>query len=136
MKSSYSLSFLFVILTFISCDPVLDIGIDFSASKDVVYLFCPGRSDNCVDTTIYFSKERLNLVKLSRSGNGHYSAFYAVGPGTLNSWFQYKWKADTVSLFLFDKETVDGSTWETIVEEYLVLQRYDVAEKICQVCFS
>lgn len=45
---------------------------------------------------------------------------------TIEGWFS-KFPNDTVSLFIFDAEVVESNSWEKVVDEYLVLQRYDLS---------
>lgn len=49
--------------------------------------------------------------------NLEYSDFFEALPG------------DTLSIFVFDKNTVSNEPWEKIVKEYDVLARYDFSER-------
>ena len=95
---------------------------------DSVYLFIPERTSQWVkDTSICFSKEELQLVKLDNWGNSKIGAIdFAMG--TVEHQF-YEWGCDTVSFFIFDRDIVENYSWQYIVQEYCVLQRYDFSEQ-------
>lgn len=122
------ITFVIFVLLFFGCEPAFDIDYVLPEYTEELYFFHPGRYDNCADTTVYFNKERLESAWLTSNSKYSYIASCHLGLGTLDSHFR-EWNADTVSFFIFDKEIVESIPWETIVEEYMVLQRYDVTKK-------
>lgn len=52
----------------------------------------------------------------------------ALWTKSLDQQFQ-KWDCDTVSFFLFEKDVVDNYTWDEIVKNYQILQRYDFSKE-------
>ena len=119
----YSL-LLLLFLSSSACEKYVYLKTDFADNLNA-YFYYPSEC-NKHDTTISFSKEQLVPIHLTLNANGHYEGGIAIGMGTIDSWFTKYWKTDTVSFFLFDKELIDGVSWDRVVEEYLVLQRYDM----------
>ena len=101
-----------------------------------IYYYCPTESDmrwnriDCTypDTTICFTI--CPAIHSYVAGWGYIPAKESrteqSGSRYLEQWFSY-FPQDTISIFLFDEETVETVPWETVVKEYLVLQRYDLS---------
>lgn len=94
-------------------------------SSSDVYFKCPSyppRVQYCIypDTTLRFTINESNRICVDGSYTRNTSR------RTLEEWFSY-FPNDTVSLFFFDPEVVASNSWETVVDEYLVLQRYDLS---------
>ncbi len=99
------------------------------SSSNICY-FCPSVPEMinnqvlCTypDTTICFEKPYgyLAFIEPGEIRTAHGQARY------LEDWFYY-FPNDTISVFLFDGKTVETVPWETVVKEYLVLQRYDLS---------
>lgn len=70
------------------------------------------------DTTIYYEEYVLILKQEIR--------YPGVETNSLENWFSY-FPNDTISVFFFDVETIETIPWETICNEYLILQRYDLS---------
>ena len=70
------------------------------------------------DTTIYYEEYHL----IPKQG----IRYPGVESNSLENWFSY-FPNDTISVFFFDVETIETIPWETICNEYLILQRYDLS---------
>ena len=102
----------------------------YNDSSSSICYFCPSVPEMinnqvpCTypDTTICFKKPYgyLAFIEPGEIRTAHGQARY------LEDWFYY-FPNDTISVFLFDGETVENVPWETVVKEYLVLQRYDLS---------
>ena len=122
-----------VVLLCSSCKWLQDAFIEYTPglyndSAFGLYYYCPSAVvmstiGSCVypDTTICFGKltEAESVGAYGMTGI-HSQAKY------IERWFSY-FPQDTISIFLFDEETVENVPWETVVKEYLVLQRYDLS---------
>lgn len=100
----------------------------YNESAFGLYFYCPSAVvmstvGSCVypDTTICFGKlTEAEFVDAHGMKGIHSQAKY------IESWFSC-FPNDTISIFLFDEEIVETVPWETVVKEYLVLQRYDLS---------
>ena len=111
------------------CDECISFDYRFPDQYDAVYCFVPERDKAWVkDTTICFSKEDLVLLSLDSWGDGRKGGQVNLGLGTMDDLF-YHWQCDTVSFFIFDKEIVENQSWDYIVQNYCVLQRYDFSKE-------
>jgi hypothetical protein len=134
MKKIVILFFLIPVLAcFTGCEDWIAFDYWLPDEYDSVYCFIPERNKTWVnDTAICFSKEDLRLLSLTpcedgdgNLGHGHID----FGLGTNSHLFKWEWQCDTVSFFIFDKDTVDSHPWDYIVKNYCVLQRYDFTKK-------
>ena len=129
-----------------SCTGCRWLGLDFNFdgailiyndSASGIYCLCPSYDDirpDCVsctypDTTICFTI-RPGIGLDGGSGWYYIPAKETTTAGRPNShmerWFS-AFPQDTMSIFIFDEETVNHNSWKIIAEEYLVLQRYDLS---------
>lgn len=108
------------------CDKAITFSYIFPDDYDEIYCFVPGRHEKWTkDTTICFSKEYLQLFSLFKWGDGTKGCLLNRGLGTIENLFNQEWQCDTVSFFIFDVNVVDTCSWDDIVQNYWVLQRYD-----------
>lgn len=131
MKKYFKAIFLISIVICISgCDKCISFDYLFTDKYDAVYCFVPDRMETWVkDTTICFSKEDLELLRLLDWGDGTIRGQINLGLGTLENLFNQEWQCDTVSFFIFDVNVVDTCSWDDIVQNYWVLQRYDFTKE-------
>lgn len=118
---------LFILLSASACASIFSIyafSVKNNSSSDV-YFICPSyppRMQYCIypDTTVRFTINGLHRICVNSSFTKYTSC------KIIEDWFSY-FPNDTVSLFFFDPEVVASNSWETVVDEYLVLQRYDLS---------
>lgn len=118
------------VLIVVGCgDEVTDFALFFPKEYDSVYCFVPdSREPWKQDTTIFFSRDKLELINLYNWDNNTNRGVIVLGWGSLDVIFTYM-KCDTVSVFLFDRHVVDTYSWDEVVQKYYVLQRYDFSKE-------
>ena len=127
--NSHTILLIAVIWLLSSCEPFVALNLYLPTEKKSVYCFLPDRNQEArKDTSIYFLPDDLTLVKLYSESNGHSSGWIDLGMGDVDVLFN-DWKVDTVSLFIFDQEVIDNNSWNTVVDNYMVLQRYDFTKE-------
>ena len=130
MRSICSIVLIVFALVYIyGCDN--GVGVSFAMTEECDSLLCffPFRDQPWPkDTSIIFERKWLRRVHFKKNRQGVYEGFVGLGVGTPESVFE-EWKADTVSVFLFDPEVVNNTPWENVVKEYLVLWRFDLTKK-------
>jgi hypothetical protein len=97
----------------------------YNNSNDTIFLYVALGGEKGIeypDTTISFSQ---NFVK-QRQINP-YRKYDDGHPYTIEYLFFNKLNNDTLSLYLFDKDTLDAYLWQTIQQDYKILQRYDLS---------
>ncbi len=124
---------LVILLSFIlllsGCEKFVAFNFHFPKDYDYFYCFIPDKYAQWTkDTSINFSYDDLSLVKLHPWNKQENIGQVNYGQGTIDYSF-YCWGSDTVSFFIFDKETVEKHRWEDIVRDYMVLQRYDFSKE-------
>lgn len=56
---------------------------------------------------------------------------------SLSGWYHEFLKKDTVSIYIFDNDTVNFYSWDTIIAKNIVLQRYDISlEDVNSFCIN
>lgn len=80
------------------------------------------------DTAISFSAEELVLLHLKKDSEGQNYGRIDYGIENIDGLFR-RWNCDTVSFFMFDSKVVENNTWEEVVQNYMVLQRYDFSKE-------
>ena len=136
----------FISMIVMSCTGCRWLGLDFNFDGSIliyndsssgIYCLCPSYNDirpDCVsctypDTTICFTI-RPGIGLDGGSGWYYIPAKETITAGLPNShmkrWFS-AFPQDTMSIFIFDEETVNHNPWKIVAEEYLVLQRYDLS---------
>ena len=107
------------------CEP--SVQISFCADREEgVYYYAPDFGEAAGDTSIYFSREYLVYLPFS-TAYGFARGHTEYGMITVDQFFS-KMGCDTVSFFFFSKDIVDSNSWEKIVEDYMILQRYDIGK--------
>lgn len=122
----HTLCLIFVILFLSGCEKFVGFGYHFYDDNRLsVYCYIPDWDDNSPkDTLINFSKEDLWNLSLCLGEDNVFHGNISYGLGTLDKLYS-SWNADTVSFFIFDKDVVDNTPWADVVQNYMVLQRYD-----------
>lgn len=129
MKKSLIILYLLSIIFASGCDIYTTVDCQFPYKYDEVYFFIPESKEKWVgDTSLCFSRDDLELLKLNDLGDGEKRGQITVGNGDIDYQFKY-WQCDTVSFFFFDKDTIDTYPWDYIVQNYCVLQRYDFSKE-------
>lgn len=131
MKKCFNaISLILISICIAGCEEFVSFDYLFTDKYDAVYCFIPDRMETWVkDTTICFSKEELRLLRLLDWGDGTKRGQISLGLDTLDHLFDYEWQCDTVSFFIFDVNVVDTCSWDDIVQNYWVLQRYDFTKE-------
>ncbi len=119
-----------VSMIFVSgCDIYTVLNCLFPFEYDAVYYFIPECWEVWIkDTTICFSRNDLRLLTLHDWGDGKKYGHITIGGGDVDKQFDM-WQCDTVSLFIFDKNVIDNYQWDYIVNNYCILQRYDLSKE-------
>jgi hypothetical protein len=97
----------------------------YNSSNDTIFLYVALGGNEGIeypDTTISFN---YNFVKLKQINP--YQKYDDGHPYTIESLFAHKLHNDTLSIYLFDKDTLDIYPWEIIQQDYKILQRYDLS---------
>ena len=130
MKKYFILLFLVpLVICITGCEKFISFDYRFTEKYDAVYCFIPDKKEAWIkDTTICFSRDDLRLLPLWDWEKGIRCGKISLGLGTLDNLFR-DWQCDTVSFFIFDKDSVDRYPWEEIVKNYCVLQRYDFSKE-------
>jgi hypothetical protein len=129
-QALFLLSLLIVGHQLISCEPAVSFEVMTSPVIDSLLVFVPKRHTPAPkDTSICFSKDDLFHVSLQYYDDTHNFAFINLGSGTFPHLYKTEWLTDTIHVFLFDVKTVESVPWDEIVDEYLVLQRYDFSKE-------
>lgn len=56
---------------------------------------------------------------------------------SLSGWYHSFSKKDTVSIYIFDNDTIDLYSWDSVINKNLILQRYDLGfEDVNGLCIS
>lgn len=130
MKKCFIIIFLIpIVICFTGCEKYISFDYLLTDKYDAVYCFIPNKRKTWVkDTTICFYRENLRLLPLLDWKEGIKRGQISLGSGTIDNLFD-KWKCDTVSFFIFDRDIVDNYPWEYIIQNYCVLQRYDFSKE-------
>lgn len=130
MRSIRSIVFIIIAFLYVSgCEQAVDIYFKMTEERDSLLCFFPFRDQPWPkDTAIIFERKWLRRVSFTKNRQDTYEGQVWLGLGTPESVFE-EWKADTVSVFLFDPEVVNNTPWENVVKEYLVLWRFDLTKK-------
>jgi hypothetical protein len=129
MKKSLIVLFIIsIVIGVTGCEKFISFEFLLADKYDSVYCYIPDKRVACVkDTTIYFSKGDLRLLLLRDWKEGIKHGEISLGSGTIDNLFD-NWQSDTVSFFIFDRDTVDLYPWDYIIQNYCVLQRYDFSK--------
>jgi len=105
---------------------------------------CSDNNKNCHDRIILKNKTNKTLyvvgnnsIYLSRYNGSPYSDWYKVLPNGENNTglfnvgsgrsYCYENTIDTLHIFVFEEDVLSIYTWEKVVNDYMVLQRYDLS---------
>lgn len=128
-KSTTVLLLVSIVICIMGCEKFVEFNFLFTDKYDAVYCFIPNERESWQkDTTICFSKEDLLLLPLCDWEDGIKGGIISLGMGTLDLFFD-NWQCDTVSFFIFERDSVDNNSWDYIVQNYCVLQRYDFSKE-------
>jgi hypothetical protein len=91
------------------------------------YLVWGGGSEGVVypDTALSFNKSELIFIKSS----SEFRTSRAVSD--INEWVA-SLPNDTISIFIFNNDTIENYSWETVQQNYKVLVRYDLSSEDVQ----
>ena len=118
MKTLKSVIFLLLTSMLASCDPLYSIYFVNRYDKNVYVEYYVS---NYPDTTLMGMGCAFNLAIQSQD-----TAYIYETIGRLPDFFYYGGtRVDTVSFFIFDSDSVDYYSWDTVVKKNMVLQRYD-----------
>ncbi len=120
MKSKI-LILLFILTTTVSCE-------DNHPFERVYRFWVENKSDKPVYFLVSFTYPDTTIPDT-------YNEIRQVSPGTKNPFdSDKKWEevfkelpADTLSVFIFNSDTINNTTWEEIRSGYKILKRYDVS---------
>lgn len=129
MKRHYLYLFLTIIVVCATgCEKFISFDFTLTDRYEAVYCFIPDKRTVWInDTTICFSKENLQLLPLQDWGDGKRHGQISLGSGTIDSLFD-SWQCETVSFFILDKDIVENCSWDYVVQNYCILQRYDFSK--------
>lgn len=123
--SNKNASILLMLFTFLGCKELLeqDTPIYFdNQSNKIIQLYIPlVGMDGVVypDTTLKIQK--MNIGYNTLPGQRAYAGISNI---SIEKWIS-SFSKDTVSIFIFSKDTLDKYPWENIQQDYKILQRYD-----------
>ena len=127
-KCSIVIFLITIVICVTGCEKYISFDFLFADKYDAVYCFIPNKREAWIkDTTIYFSREDLRLLFLQDWEEGIKHGQISLGSGTIENLFD-NWQCDTVSFFIFDRDTVEVYSWDYIIQNYCVLQRYDFSK--------
>lgn len=113
----------------LGCDKFVVFDYYLRGEFDAVYCYIPEKGIPCKkDTAISFSAEELVLLHLKKDSEGQNYGRIDYGIENIDGLFR-RWNCDTVSFFMFDSKVVENNTWEEVVQNYMVLQRYDFSKE-------
>ena len=120
MKTLKIVIFLFLASMLASCDPLYSIYFVNRYDKNVYVEYYVS---NYPDTTLLGTGCVYNPATQSQDTAHIYETI-----GRLPDFFYYGGtRVDTVSFFIFDSDSVDYYSWDTVVKKNMVLQRYDLS---------
>lgn len=120
---------LFSCAILLGCDKFVVFDYYLRGEFDAVYCYIPEKGIPCKkDTAISFSAEELVLLHLKKDSEGQNYGRIDYGIENIDGLFR-RWDCDTVSFFIFDSKVVENNTWEDVVRNYMVLQRYDFSKE-------
>jgi hypothetical protein len=97
----------------------------YNNSNDTIFLYVALGGDEGIeypDTTISFSQ---NFVKQKQINP--YQKYNDGHPYTIESLFSNRLHNDTLSIYIFNQDTLDTYSWDIIQRDYKILQRYDLS---------
>jgi len=114
-----------ILLSFASCDNFYGLWI-FNNTNNAIYFYSNAEPQNTVvrDTSINFSNDNTYYFALIQPKTKHYDDWGQCDP---ERYVRLKIPHDTLSIFFFDKDTIERYSWEEIRSEYKILCRYDVS---------
>ena len=120
MRTHITIIILFIVLMFTGCDPIYYVFFSNTSERSIVINYY---TSSYPDTTIldYWNETPIESQDTSM--------IYEV-IGTLPDFFRpYPDDVllDTVSLFVYDADSIDYYSWDTVVKYYKILQRYDLS---------
>lgn len=120
MNTLKAVVFLFLATMLASCDPLYSIYFVNRYDKNVYVEYYVS---NYPDTTLLGTGCVYNPATQSQDTAHIYETI-----GRLPDFFYYGGtRVDTVSFFIFDSDSVDYYSWDTVVKKNMVLQRYDLS---------
>ena len=122
------IALIFASVALFGCEPFVAFDYYLPIKYDAVYCYVPEKGMPCKkDTTIHFSVNEMALLLLRDYSDGQKYGHLDLGMGDVDALFR-EWGCDTVSFFIFDRKVVDNNSWDDVVKNYMVLQRYDFSK--------
>ena len=120
MKIQKKIITLFVVLMFTGCDPLYHVFFSNISERSIIVNYY---TSFYPDTTIM---DYWNEIPIESQDT---SMIYEV-IGTLPDFFRPNSDdvlLDTVSIFIYDADSINYYSWDTVVKYYMILQRYDIS---------
>ena len=127
MKKILPIVYILFLLTFSCCDP-LDYLAFINNYKNTIFFTSPELLESALydDTIIIVDTDTRNSWVMMEVAPRDTNVFVEyVGIRSIDA---ISWRNDTISFFIFSKDTVDLYSWDTILKYNMLLQRYDVSK--------
>jgi hypothetical protein len=122
MKAKVTISSLVLIIMFCfnSCKQIVEDSYRIWFKNESSFVVNVERSYNFPDTNLFSHKPKMRNI-----GSNEKDPIEAFDPW--DEIFENEIQSDTLIIFVFNKDTLDYYSWDTIREKYKILHRYDLS---------